>query len=182
VAHILIAAEAAAIEAAVDPTIAAQTDAGLAAIPAFCLSPKALIWYQLVKKHVFPKEDSAAGLAVRLKISQLVRAQDPSLAPAYYREVAKKTENQVLRAYLDGDTALRRRLQRAANGEKPALDALAVALLIYRELYLKHGKPPKFEQVQELIERRKKSVGDQGKFDPITWARVLKVMAPLFDD
>ena len=175
-ARILTAAEAAAIEAAVDPTIAAQTDADLAAIPAFCLSPKALIWYQLVKKHVFPKEDSAAELAVRLKISQLARSQDPSLVPAYYREVTKKTEDQVLQAYLDGDTALRRRLQRAAKGKKPVLDTTAVALLAYRELYLKLGKCPKFEQVQELVEQRK------GKFDPKTWGRVLEVMAPLFDD
>ena len=150
-------------------------------VSAFHLSKKASLWYELVKEHVFPKEDSAAELAVRLKIGQLARSQDPSLVPAYYREVTKKTEDQVLRAYLDGDTALRRRLQRARKGAKPALDTLAAALLIYRELYLKHGKPPKFEQVQELVERRKKSAGDKGKFDPITWARVLQVMAPLFD-
>jgi hypothetical protein len=111
-----------------------------------------------------------------LKITQLVRSQDPSLVPAYYRKVAKKTEDQILRAYLDGDTALRRRLQRAAAGKKPVLDTLAVAILAFRELYLKLGKCPKFEQVQELVEQRK------GKVDPITWARVLKVMARLFDD
>jgi hypothetical protein len=128
------------------------------------------------QKHVFPKEDSAAELAVRLKISPLVRSQeDPSLVPAYYREVTQKTEDQVLRAYLDGDTAWRRRLERAAKGKKPGLDSIAVALLAYRELYLEHGKCPKFEQVQEPVERRK------GKLDPITWVRVLAVMAPLFD-
>ena len=172
-ARLLSAAAAEAIEAGVDPALAAQTDAGLAAIPAFCLSPKALIWYQLVKKHVFPKEDSAAELAVRLKISQLVRPQDPSLVPAYYREVTKKTENQVLRAYLDGDTALRRRLERAAKGKKPGLDSVTVALLAYRELYLKLGKSPTFKELQALVEQ-------QRKLDPITWRRVRAVMAPLF--
>jgi hypothetical protein len=175
VARILTAAEAAAIEGAVDPTVAAQTDADLAAISAFHVSKAASVWCELVKKHVFPKEDSAAELAVRLKISQMARSQDPSLVPAYYREVTKKTEDQVLRAYLDGDTALRRRLERAAKRKKPGLDSLAVALLAYRELYLEHGKCPKFEQVQESVERRK------GKLDPVTWVRVLAVMAPLFD-
>ncbi len=181
VTRILTAAEAAAIEGSVDPTVAARTDADLAAIPACCRSPKALIWYRLVAEHVFPKEDSAAGLAVGLKIRQLVRSQDPSLVPAYYREVTKKTEEQVLRAYLDGDPALRRRLQRARRGAKSVLDTPAKALLVYRELCLQDGKPPKFDAVQELVERRKKSASDKGKLDPITWARVLQVMAPLFD-
>jgi hypothetical protein len=150
-------------------------------ISAFHLSPKAEIWSRLVQEHVFPKEDSAAELAVRLKISQLVRSQDPSLVPACYRKDTKKTEDQILRAYIDGDTALRRRIQRARKGAKPVLDALDKALLVYRELWLKQERLPKFEQVQELVEERMKSVNYKGRFNPVTWARVRKVMAPLFD-
>ena len=150
-------------------------------VSAFHLSPKAEIWYRLVQEHVL-KEDSAAELAVRLKIAQLARSQDPSLVPAYYREVTKKTEDQVLQAYIDGDIALRRRIQRAREGAKPVLDTLDKALLVYRELWLKQERLPKFEQVQELVEERMKSVNYKGRLDPVTWARVRKVMAPLFAD
>jgi hypothetical protein len=47
--------------------------------------------------------------------------------------------------------------------------------------YLKLGKCPKFDAVQKLVKQRKKSADDKGEFDPITWARILEVMAPLFD-
>ena len=58
-------------EAAVDPTVAAQAD-----IPAFCQSPKAPIWYELVKKHVFSKTTSVTKLAIQLNLaSPLVLAR-----------------------------------------------------------------------------------------------------------
>jgi hypothetical protein len=38
-----------------------------------------LVWTQLVREHVFPKEDSVAGLANRLKAWQALESKDPSI-------------------------------------------------------------------------------------------------------
>jgi hypothetical protein len=181
VARILTAAEAAAIEAAVDPAVAAQADTDLAAIPAFHMSKAALIWYELVKKHVFPKEGSIIDLALQRQFLTLVETQDSSLVPGCYLETARKIKTRATQAYLDNNSLLLRQLSEAAalvtEGKvSQPLDIAAVALLVFRELFLELGTRPTPCQVRTRVERRK------GRISDYHWRqRTFKVIRPLFD-
>ena len=44
-------------------------------LEAFRLSPKALIWYRLMRRYAFPSEDSAVGLSAAREIVRLYEAQ-----------------------------------------------------------------------------------------------------------
>ena len=126
-ARILTAAEAAAIEAAVDPAVAAQTDADLAAISAFHQSPKALIWYKLVKKHVFPKMASVVKLALQLRNAQDVsRTSSWRSSSTFFQEEAQALKDRVWQACLDNNTAFLGNLSEAAYllpSRRPSLSA-----------------------------------------------------------
>jgi hypothetical protein len=65
-----------------------------------------LVWAQLVSEHVFPKEDSVAGLAGRLKAWQALESKDPYIGEdllPFYQEAASGLENQNRQAWLRND-------------------------------------------------------------------------------
>ena len=65
-----------------------------------------LLWAQLVSEHVFPKEDSVAGLAGQLKAWQDLESKDPYIGEdllPFYQEAASRIENRIRQACLRND-------------------------------------------------------------------------------
>jgi hypothetical protein len=77
-----------------------------------------LVWAQLASEHVFPKEDSAAGLAGRLKAWQDLESKDPYIGEdllPFYKEAALRIENRIRQACLRNDWKFLGRLSEAAE-------------------------------------------------------------------
>ena len=181
-ARILTAAEAAAIETAVDPAVAAQTDADLAAISAFHQSPKALIWYKLVKKHVFPKMASVAKLALQLRNAQDVsRTSSWRSSSTFFEEEAQALKDRVWQACLGNKTAFLGNLSEAAYfiakpKAQPFRTTRPAAVLAYRELWLELGACPTPGLVKKRVEQK---LGH--KISKSQWCETLGEIRQLFD-
>ena len=185
--RILTAAEAAAIEAAVDPAVAARSDADLAAIPACCQSPKARIWYGLMHEHVFSKMTSVTKLAILLQNARLVDKQTSAggSVPVSYRQDAQalkeEVEEEAWRSCLGNDTAFARKLLRArcfvTKGEAQPFRTTGTALLAYRELWLEQlGACPTRDLLKERVERKL-----ERRISESQWYETLGEIRPLFD-
>lgn len=182
VARILTAVEAAAIEAATDPATAAQTDTDLAAIPAFYQSPKAHIWYELVKKHLFPKMASVTKLALQLQNAQdASRTSSWRSSSTFFEEEAQALKDRVWQACLDNNTAFLGNLSEAAyfiakQKAQPFSTTGPAALLAYRELWLELGACPTPGLVRKRVEHK---LGR--KIAKSTWYETLGEIRELFD-
>jgi hypothetical protein len=183
---ILTAAETAAIEAAVPRADAARTDADLAAVPAFALSPKAPVWCELVATHVYPLPESEVALRTWIGFERTVAERGAPLP--VYAQLVERFRDRVDGARLAGDRRFLRRLADAAGppakrrpGKRPAtrkpppLTITAVAILAYPDAYAVLGRLPRPDELRSKVEA---ALGRTVSYE--TWSGVLKVLAPLF--
>jgi hypothetical protein len=183
---ILTAAETAAIEAAVPLADAARSNADLAAVPAFALSPKAPVWCELVATHVYPLPESEVALRTWIGFERTVAERGAPLP--VYAQLVERFRDRVDGARLAGDRRFLRRLadaagppakrrpgKRPATRKPPALTIPAIAILVFPDVYAVLGRPPRPDELRAKVEA---ALGCTVSNE--TWSGVLKVLAPIF--
>jgi hypothetical protein len=146
-----------------------------------------LVWAQLVSEHVFPKEDSVAGLAGRLKAWQALESKDPYIGEdllPFYQEAASGLENQNRQAWLRNDWKFLGRLSEAmaANAKGKSSQKLTetgYALKAFWPLFLELGHLPSHNQLRERADEIRKEDG-YPKISERHWGRTLKDISQLY--
>jgi hypothetical protein len=160
-------------------------------ITAFHLSSLSLNWCELVRKHVFPKPESALDIRCWLiaareikeagkKLDALHLPSD-ALADYFLRSPERKVDAfnaRVLRA-VHGDKNQANFLERVAEAVSGTvsdgkLDILATAILVYPEVYNRLGRAPTEDELRKATKARwKKPISDR------TWRNVQREMKDL---
>jgi hypothetical protein len=148
-----------------------------------------LVWAQLVREHVFAKEDSVAGLAGQLKAWQALESKDPSIGEdllPFYEEAASRIENRIRQACLRNDWKLLGRLSEAAEANAKGkstqkLFETGYALKAFWPLFLELGHPPNQDQLRERVERLRKQDGfENPKVSVRHWDRAFEDISQLY--
>jgi hypothetical protein len=148
-----------------------------------------LVFAQLAKEFVFPKEDSVAGLVGRLSAWQSLESKDPSIGDdllPFYETAAAELKRRVLKACIDNDAAFLRRLSEAAKiiadgkiSESLSLDITGYGLKAFRQLRKESGHRLSPDQVRERVDQMRKEEG-YPKMSDREWKRTLADLSPLF--
>jgi hypothetical protein len=135
-----------------DYAVYPEIEAALAKITPFHCSPKAEIWYRLLRKHAFPRWGSLKGVAILL-------AQWREIGPKKPDEIFPIREK-IADAYLRRDKGFIRKLGRAEKLKFPFEQFAAhSALLAYRELWLELGRCPTIQETRDRADALRKQSG-----------------------
>jgi hypothetical protein len=146
-----------------------------------------LVWVQLVSKHVFPKEDSVAGLAGRLKAWQALQSKDPYIGEdllPFYQEAASRLENQNRQAWLRNDWKFLGRLSEAAEANAKGKSTLKLfetgyLLKAFWPLFLELRRLPRPNQLRKRVDEMRKEDGHP-KISDHGWSRAIKDISQLY--